>query len=159
MKLQLEIEWKGPYSLSDVIQKMTDGGKAPSYEGEDYGIYQIYVPVSHQQDLCLGIGNHITQLFCFRSEIEGNQNGTYLGKGIIRLNILAAIYLDHPDAIAFLVPPGVGAGHLDPSDDLMAWNYRQVRFEPALDLVQLGMADAAGQHLDEDLFAGGLVER
>ena len=42
MKLQLDINWNGPYTLAEVIEKMTDGGKPPDYDGEDYGIYQIY---------------------------------------------------------------------------------------------------------------------
>jgi len=42
MKLQLDITWKGPHTLSEVIEEMTDGGKPPDYDGEDYGIYQIY---------------------------------------------------------------------------------------------------------------------
>jgi hypothetical protein len=36
------IEWAGPFEYQDVIDKMKDGGKYPEYDGNDYGLYQIY---------------------------------------------------------------------------------------------------------------------
>lgn len=39
---KIRIEWEGPYSLEEVITKMVDGGKNPDWDGNDYGLYQIY---------------------------------------------------------------------------------------------------------------------
>ena len=39
---EIKIEWEGPFSLNEVINKMNDGGKSPDWDGNDYGLYQIY---------------------------------------------------------------------------------------------------------------------
>jgi hypothetical protein len=39
---QIIIEWAGPFNYQEVIDKMKDGGKNPEYDGNDYGLYQIY---------------------------------------------------------------------------------------------------------------------
>lgn len=40
--LKLVIEWSGPYTLDEAIESLTDAGEPPEYDGEDYGVYQIY---------------------------------------------------------------------------------------------------------------------
>ncbi len=42
MMLQLPISWDGPYTPHQVMKQFTDGGGAPDYDGDDYGLYQIY---------------------------------------------------------------------------------------------------------------------
>ena len=64
---------------------------------------------------------------------------------------------DPGDADPIAEPEGARprAQRRDPPDDLMAQDDRQARRgHPALDLVQLGMADAAGLHVDQHLAAG-----
>jgi GMC oxidoreductase len=39
---EIRIEWEGPYSVEEVINKMVDGGENPDWDGNDYGLYQIY---------------------------------------------------------------------------------------------------------------------
>ena len=38
----IEIEWKGPFSPTKVIREMDDSGQSPTWNGKDYGLYQIY---------------------------------------------------------------------------------------------------------------------
>lgn len=38
----INVTWKGPFTVDTVIQKNKDAGSAPDYDGEDYGLYQIY---------------------------------------------------------------------------------------------------------------------
>lgn len=67
MTLRLLISWKGPYKPADVIQNLSDGGSAPNYEGEDYGLYQIYGRhVLGDRDALLYIGTAIEQTFSTR---------------------------------------------------------------------------------------------
>ena len=67
MKLKLTINWEGPYSLSDVILKMIDGGRPPHYDGEDYGIYQIYGRhILNGDDTLLYVGKATNQRFSTR---------------------------------------------------------------------------------------------
>ena len=40
--LQLEVLWKGPFAWRAVISDFDDEGSPPDYDGEDYGLYQIY---------------------------------------------------------------------------------------------------------------------
>lgn len=40
---EIRIEWEGPFKLKEVIENMDDGGSQENnWDGEDYGIYQIY---------------------------------------------------------------------------------------------------------------------
>jgi hypothetical protein len=39
---EIRIEWEGPLNVDQVIENKTDEGLAPYYEGNDYGVYQIY---------------------------------------------------------------------------------------------------------------------
>ncbi len=56
---QIEITWGGPYTCVKVIKELTDGGnKKNNWDGEDYGVYQIY-------------GKHI---------LAGNNSLLYIGK-------------------------------------------------------------------------------
>ena len=34
--------WEGPFKPGQVISQLTDAGKPPDYDGNDYGLYQIY---------------------------------------------------------------------------------------------------------------------
>lgn len=38
----ITIEWEGPLSVKEVIDEKTDGGISPDWDGDDYGLYQIY---------------------------------------------------------------------------------------------------------------------
>ncbi len=40
--MKLKIEWSGPITWKKVIAKKNDEGEKPEYDGEDYGLYQIY---------------------------------------------------------------------------------------------------------------------
>lgn len=40
--LKLAIEWSGAHSLDEAIERLDDAGEPPEYDGEDYGVYQIY---------------------------------------------------------------------------------------------------------------------
>lgn len=39
---EIKIEWDGPFKVNEVIERMNKGGEAPLWDGEDYGLYQIY---------------------------------------------------------------------------------------------------------------------
>ena len=39
---QIRIVWEGPFRIQEVVRKKSDGGCHPKYDGEDYGLYQIY---------------------------------------------------------------------------------------------------------------------
>ena len=39
---EIRIEWEGPLKLREVIEKKSDAGKHPDWDGDDYGLYQIY---------------------------------------------------------------------------------------------------------------------
>lgn len=39
---EIKIEWEGPLKVDEVINKMTRAGAHPLWDGEDYGLYQIY---------------------------------------------------------------------------------------------------------------------
>jgi hypothetical protein len=41
-KYEIKIEWDGPFKVKEVINRMTNAGEAPLWNGEDYGLYQIY---------------------------------------------------------------------------------------------------------------------
>lgn len=42
-KYEIQITWEGPYTCEKVIKELTDGGnKKNNWDGEDYGVYQIY---------------------------------------------------------------------------------------------------------------------
>jgi hypothetical protein len=42
MMHKITIEWEGPFTSAHVIEKCDDAGDCPRYDGEDYGLYQIY---------------------------------------------------------------------------------------------------------------------
>jgi hypothetical protein len=39
---EIKITWEGPFEFEEVITKLTDEGEPPDYDGDDYGLYQIY---------------------------------------------------------------------------------------------------------------------
>lgn len=39
---EIKIEWDGPFKVAEVIDKMNKAGEAPLWDGDDYGLYQIY---------------------------------------------------------------------------------------------------------------------
>lgn len=39
---EIRIEWEGPFKVDNVIKKMDRTGEPPLWNGEDYGLYQIY---------------------------------------------------------------------------------------------------------------------
>ena len=65
--LRLSIQWKGPYKLTEVVEQFTDAGEAPGYEGEDYGLYQIYGRhILGDRDALLYVGETTEQTFSCR---------------------------------------------------------------------------------------------
>jgi hypothetical protein len=40
--LHLEVLWSGPFTIETVIADFHHEGSPPDYDGEDYGLYQIY---------------------------------------------------------------------------------------------------------------------
>jgi len=65
--LDLTIDWKGPYALDQVIHNLTDSGDYPGYDGEDYGLYQIYGEhILGNSDALLYIGKAPKQTFSTR---------------------------------------------------------------------------------------------
>ena len=65
--LRLSVSWNGPYRRQQVVRQFTDGGKAPAWDGEDYGLYQIYARhVLGNRDALLYIGEATEQTFADR---------------------------------------------------------------------------------------------
>ncbi len=64
---EIEIKWDGPFTVQEVIKNMKDGGEAPDYDGDDYGLYQIYGEhVLNGKDTLLYIGQATQQTFSMR---------------------------------------------------------------------------------------------
>ena len=65
--LELPITWGGPYSPARAVAELNDGGLAPAYEGEDYGLYQIYGRhILGDRNALLYIGEATEQTFSAR---------------------------------------------------------------------------------------------
>ncbi|MDQ3523354.1 MAG: hypothetical protein M3434_13645 [Gemmatimonadota bacterium] len=65
--LELPIVWIGPYTPEQVIHDLNDGGSAPAYAGEDYGLYQIYgAHILGDTNSLLYIGKATQQTFSAR---------------------------------------------------------------------------------------------
>lgn len=63
----LAVEWSGPHAPQTVLNEFNDGGKAPEYNGRDYGLYQIYGKhILNGPDTLLYIGKAIQQTFSSR---------------------------------------------------------------------------------------------
>jgi hypothetical protein len=64
---EIIIEWAGPFDYQEVIDKMKDGGKNPEYDGNDYGLYQIYGKhILCGSDTLLYIGKATQETFSIR---------------------------------------------------------------------------------------------
>ena len=64
---EIKIEWSGPFSLNEVIEKFLNGGRAPDWGVEDYGLYQIYGRhILHGRNTLLYIGMATEQTFSQR---------------------------------------------------------------------------------------------
>ena len=65
--MPLSIVWHVPYTPEQVIAQLTDGGSPPGYDGEDYGLYQIYGKhILGDPDALLYIGEATQQTFSER---------------------------------------------------------------------------------------------
>ncbi len=64
-----------------------------------------------------------------------------------------------PDTLARREPRRARSQRVHPPDDLVARNDGQLGFEPALDLIQFGMADAARRHADANFVGPRLGRR
>lgn len=65
--LSLSISWSGPYTRRQVVRLFADGGAAPSWDGEDYGLHQIYGRhLLGDRDALLYIGEATEQTFADR---------------------------------------------------------------------------------------------
>lgn len=61
------IEWEGPFSAQTIINDFTDAGNHPYYEGNDYGLYQIYGRhILYGSDALLYIGKATKRSFSVR---------------------------------------------------------------------------------------------
>ncbi len=84
----IKIIWDGPFKLDTVIQTKKNGGKPPDWDGDDYGIYQIYGKhVIYGTNTLLYIGKATEQTFSTRFKQHkkwwlGNEENIniYLGK-------------------------------------------------------------------------------
>ena len=87
---EIVIDWKGPFSLNRIIEEMDDGGQSPTWDGEDYGLYQIYGRhVLYGKETLLYVGKTTEQTFSHRFKehrnwLEEDQDGKdveiYLGR-------------------------------------------------------------------------------
>ena len=65
--LHLEIVWNGPFGRETVISLFKEEGLPPDYDGEDYGLYQIYgMHILCGPDTLLYIGRSTGQTFSRR---------------------------------------------------------------------------------------------
>jgi hypothetical protein len=65
--LHLEIVWNGPFGREAVISRFKEEGRPPDYDGEDYGLYQIYgTHILCGADTLLYIGRSTGQTFSRR---------------------------------------------------------------------------------------------
>lgn len=79
--LLLTVNWSGPYSWQEIIQRFDDGGKPPLYGGPDYGLYQIYGHhILSGQDTLLYIGRATQQTFSAR--FRGHRDWLYKEEGL-----------------------------------------------------------------------------
>jgi hypothetical protein len=63
----IKIEWDGPFNVAKVIREMDRGGQSPDWDGEDYGLYQIYGKhILCGKDTLLYIGQTTDQTFSRR---------------------------------------------------------------------------------------------
>jgi len=53
-----------------------------------YGIDEVQISVSHEEDFHLCITNHIRKFIRLGSEVKGHEDGPQLGRSKIRLNVL-----------------------------------------------------------------------
>lgn len=65
--LELPITWAGPFRPKLVIKQFDDWGAPPNYEGEDYGLYQVYGRhILGDRDALLYVGKATDQTFSAR---------------------------------------------------------------------------------------------
>ena len=65
--LEILINWTGPFSIKKVIARINKGGVPPKYDGEDYGLYQIYGRhILGDHHALLYVGEAIEQTFSAR---------------------------------------------------------------------------------------------
>lgn len=63
----INVTWEGPFTGYEVVKRNKDAGKAPDYDGEDYGLYQIYGRhILGGNDTLLYIGQAVKQTFSER---------------------------------------------------------------------------------------------
>ncbi|MFH1082987.1 MAG: hypothetical protein V1751_06315 [Pseudomonadota bacterium] len=66
-ELTITIQWSGPYTVKRIIKEMTKGGRYPDYDGDDYGLYQIYgTHILCGEDTLIYVGKAINQRFSTR---------------------------------------------------------------------------------------------
>lgn len=65
--LTLPIQWSGPFTPIKIIERFSGGGYPPDYNGDDYGLYQIYGKhILAGPDSLLYIGEATDQTFSAR---------------------------------------------------------------------------------------------
>jgi len=88
---KIQIEWEGPLTLAQV-KKKNDAGEEPKWDGDDYGLYQIYgkhilYGKGPKKEALLYIGQAVQQTFSQRFKQheewikeEGKDIKIYLGR-------------------------------------------------------------------------------
>lgn len=65
--LELNITWTGPFTPEHVVAQFNDEGAPPTYDGEDYGLYQVYGRhILGDEDALLYVGRATDQTFAGR---------------------------------------------------------------------------------------------
>jgi hypothetical protein len=65
--LRLDVLWSGPFTIDEVVTAFDDEGSPPLYDGEDYGLYQIYgTHILAGPDTLLYVGQATNQTFARR---------------------------------------------------------------------------------------------
>jgi len=65
--VEITVTWSGPYRREEVIAQFIDEGAPPNYDGEDYGLYQIYGRhILSGADTLLYVGKATEQTFSRR---------------------------------------------------------------------------------------------
>lgn len=71
---EIRIEWEGPLKLQAVIDKKNDTGAHPDWDGNDYGLYQIYGRhILYKENTLLYIGMTTEQTFSQRFTEHGRE--------------------------------------------------------------------------------------
>lgn len=70
----IAIFWDGPFTFKQVITFRNDGGIAPKWDGQDYGLYQVYAEhILNGPNTLVYIGKAVEQTFAQRFRQHGKE--------------------------------------------------------------------------------------